>query len=84
MACGLPIIASENAGAVARDGKDGFIIPIKDIEILKEKILLLYENEELRRRMGESAAEYVKQFTWENYHKNIQCAYQEIFRNSCT
>jgi len=26
----------------------------------------------------------VKQFTWENYHKNIQCAYQEIFRNSCT
>jgi glycosyltransferase involved in cell wall biosynthesis len=84
MACGLPIIASENAGAITRNGIDGFVVPVRDIEALKEKILLLYENEELRRKMGESAAEYVKQFTWENYHKNIQCAYQEIFRNSCT
>jgi glycosyltransferase involved in cell wall biosynthesis len=82
MACGLPIIASENAGAITRNGIDGFVVPVRDIEALKEKILLLYENEELRRKMGESAAEYVKQFTWENYHKNIQCAYQEIFRNS--
>jgi len=82
MACGLPIIASENAGAITRNGIDGFVVPARDIEALKEKILLLYENEELRRKMGESAAEYVKQFTWENYHKNIQCAYQEIFRNS--
>jgi Glycosyltransferase len=81
MACGLPIIASENAGAVARDGKDGFIIPIKNIEILKEKILLLYENEDLRSKMGESAAEYVKQFTWENYYKNLQRVYQEIYQN---
>jgi glycosyltransferase involved in cell wall biosynthesis len=81
MASGLPIIASENAGAVARDGKDGFIVPIKNIEALKEKILLLYENEELRRKMGKCAAEYVKQFTWENYHKNIQLAYREISNN---
>jgi glycosyltransferase involved in cell wall biosynthesis len=81
MASGLPIIASENAGAVARDGKDGFIIPIKNIEILKEKILLLYENEDLRSKMGESAAEYVKQFTWENYYKNLQRVYQEIYQN---
>jgi len=81
MASGLPVIVSENAGSVARDGKDGFIIPIKNIQILKEKVLLLYENEALRRQMGESAAEYVKQFTWENYHKNIQRIYQEIYQN---
>jgi hypothetical protein len=31
--------------------------------------------------MGESAAEYVKQFAWENYHKNIQRVYQEIYQN---
>jgi len=31
--------------------------------------------------MGKCAAEYVKQFTWENYHKNIQLAYREISNN---
>ncbi|MGQ9806142.1 MAG: glycosyltransferase, partial [Chlorobiales bacterium] len=57
---------------------DGFVVPIRDIDALKEKILLLYENEDLRRHMGESASEYVKQFTWENYHKNLQTAYRSI------
>lgn len=79
MASGLPVIVSENAGSVARDGKDGFVVPIRDIEALKEKILLLYENEELRRSMGESAAQYVKQFTWENYRKRLRETYKSIF-----
>jgi glycosyltransferase involved in cell wall biosynthesis len=78
MACGLPIIASENAGAITRNGIDGFVVPVRDIEALKEKILLLYENEELRRKMGESAAEYVKQFTWEHYRARVQDAYSLI------
>ncbi len=81
MACGVPVIVSENAGSVARDGKDGFVVPIRDIEALKQKILLLYENEDLRRAMGESAAEYVKQFTWENYHLKLQKTYKSIYCN---
>ena len=82
MACGVPVIVTENCGMRPRNNQDGFVVPIRDVEALKEKLLLLYENDELRRTMGESAAEYVKQFTWENYHKNIQRVYQEIFRNS--
>jgi glycosyltransferase involved in cell wall biosynthesis len=81
MACGIPVIVSENCGMQPRNGIDGFVVPACDIKALKEKILLLYENEELRQKMGESAAEYVKQFTWENYHKNIQRVYQEIYQN---
>jgi glycosyltransferase involved in cell wall biosynthesis len=78
MACGLPVIVSENAGSVARDGKDGFVVPIRDIEAIKQKILLFYENENLRRTMGESAAEYVRQFTWGNYHTILQDVYKSI------
>jgi glycosyltransferase involved in cell wall biosynthesis len=81
MACGIPVIVSENCGMQPRNGIDGFVVPARDIKALKEKILLLYENEELRQKMGESAAEYVKQFAWENYHKNIQRVYQEIYQN---
>ena len=39
MACGLPIICSENTGGseIVDDGINGYVIPIKNIEILKIK-----------------------------------------------
>ena len=79
MASGLPVIVSENVGAkdIVRDGTDGFIIPIRDVEALKEKILFFYENEGDRQRMGESAREYVKQFTWERYGRELIEIYQK-------
>jgi glycosyltransferase involved in cell wall biosynthesis len=80
MACGLPIIVTENCGAVTRDGKDGFVIPIRDVKALKEKILTLYENEDLRQQMGNSAKEYIKNFTWEHYGQKVVQAYREIAR----
>jgi len=78
MACGLPVIITENCGAVVRDGKDGFIIPIKDVESLKEKISVLYENEELRKQMGNSAKEYIKKFTWKRYEERVVKIYKSI------
>ena len=46
MACGIPVIATTNCGAadIITDGVDGFIIPIRDINAIVEKILFLYEN----------------------------------------
>jgi len=80
MACGLPAIVTENCGAVIRDGKDGFIIPIRNIEALKEKILILYKNKTLRKVMGDSAREYANNFTWENYRVSIIQAYKKIIQ----
>ena len=44
MACGLPIIHTTNTGGedIVRDGIDGFIVPIRDVESLKSKILYTY------------------------------------------
>ncbi|MBI4843575.1 MAG: glycosyltransferase family 4 protein [Nitrospirae bacterium] len=57
MACGLPVIATENTGAedIFRDGREGFIIKAGDTEALKEKILYMYNNQDARREMGEAA-----------------------------
>ena len=46
MACGLPVICTTNTGGadLVRDGRDGFILPIRDVDALKEKILYFYEN----------------------------------------
>jgi len=81
MACGLPVIATENTGGpdIVRDGIDGFVIPIRDIEKLKEKLLYLYENPEICRKMGESAKERVSRgFTWDDYGDKIIKLYADI------
>jgi len=79
MACGLPSIVTENAGGYVRDNMEGFVIPIRDIETLKEKILFFYENEDRRKEMGKSARKRVEQFTWERYGKKLIEFYESIY-----
>ena len=81
MACGLPIIATATTGAedIVRDGKDGYIIPARDTEKLKEKLVFLYGNKGAREAMGASAKERVKTgFTWHDYGEKIIGAYLKI------
>ena len=78
MASGLPLIVTTNTGSVARDGVDGFVIPIRDADALAEKIQFFYENEEARRTMGAAAREYVQQFTWERYGEQVMAAYRRM------
>ncbi len=83
MACGLPIIATTNTGAedIVRNGKDGFIIPIRDVDAFKEKLLYLYKNPDICRAMGKSAKEHVSSgFTWDNYGERVIKAYENILR----
>ena len=81
MACGLPVIATTNTGAedVVRDGTEGFIISIRDVEALKEKIMYLYEHPEERNRMSASARERVSSsFTWDDYGTKIVEEYNHL------
>jgi len=83
MACGLPVIATINTGAgdVVRNGKDGFIISVRDIEALKEKLQFLYENPEIRDKMSQSAKERVSSgFTWDDYGEKMASEYLRIIK----
>jgi len=55
MACGLPVITTENAQSIVEDGKSGFVVPIRDINALEEKIRYLYYNREVAEKMGKEA-----------------------------
>ena len=62
MACGLPVIASSQAGSseLIRDGKTGFILnDPKDDSQLARLIRCVFEDETLRLTMGEAASRYV-------------------------
>ncbi|MDP2045740.1 MAG: glycosyltransferase family 4 protein [Deltaproteobacteria bacterium] len=81
MACGLPVICTTNTGGadLVREGRDGFILPIRDVDAIKEKILYFYENPEAARNMGESARLRVQAgFSWSDYGHNMIAAYQKI------
>jgi glycosyltransferase involved in cell wall biosynthesis len=69
MACGLPVIVSDRTGAgeTVRDGLEGFVVPARDVETLKEKVLTLYENADLRAEMGRAAARKAQEISWDNY-----------------
>jgi len=60
----LPVIGSDSGGAkiAILDGKTGFLIKPKDELSLKEKIMLLYNNEQLRYDLGEYGHKRVLEF----------------------
>lgn len=73
LACGCPVIATENTGAsdLFENGKEGFIVPIRNVNILVEKMQQLYEDKDLRARMSEAAQEKIKSLGgWDAYGKN--------------
>lgn len=80
MATGLPVIVTPNTGSVARDGVDGFLVPPRDKEALKEKLLQLYENPELRVAMGERARRHMESYTWDRHRQQLLDIYERAYR----
>jgi glycosyltransferase involved in cell wall biosynthesis len=81
MACGLPVIATPNSGAeeLVREGQEGLLVPIRDVDALRERILELYRDPERRRAMGRAALARVREgFTWSDYGDRIVAAYQQL------
>jgi len=85
MACGLPVICTTNTGGadIIREEKDGFIIPIRDVEALKEKLAYLYKNQNICKEMGVSANNHVKNgFSWDDYGDRIVAAYTKVLKQT--
>ena len=73
MASGLPVIASDNSGAndIIADGEEGFIVPIMDIEALKEKIIWFCDHKERIKHMGENSRKTAERYTWDQYEEKV-------------
>lgn len=80
MACGIPAIVTTNTGAgeAIEDGKTGFIVPIRDVEVLKEKILFLYQNPDVNCDMGARAMNTAHRMTWESYERRVVDFYESV------
>jgi glycosyltransferase involved in cell wall biosynthesis len=83
MASGLPVIVTEDAGSVARDGREGWIVPSRDIGALKEKILDLYEHRGAGAAMGAAGRRLIEErYTWRHYHRRIAALHRAVYERS--
>ncbi len=78
MACGLPLIVTPNAGSLARDGEHGFIVPIRSVEALMEKLLYCYENRAAAKELGRAGRRHIETFTWDAYERKLVELYQKL------
>ena len=72
-ACGLPLIVTENSGVndYMTDGREGFVIPIQNIEAIIEKITWFCEHREQLEPMGKAARKMALRFTWDRYYTGV-------------
>ena len=80
MASGLPIIATTPASEAVRDGEDGFVIPARDVEALKEKMLYFYDNRDEIERMGRNARQQAERYTWDAYSLRTVKILEDIWK----
>jgi glycosyltransferase involved in cell wall biosynthesis len=62
MACGLPVIATTASGEIADrvvDGVNGFLVPPRDSGELRERMTVLTQDADLRRRMAGASVDLV-------------------------
>ena len=81
MASGLAIICTENSGGreLVDENYNGFIVDIRNVDVLKQKILYLYNNRDQLFEMGLNSENKAKNlFSWDNYGFEVIKKYKEI------
>ncbi len=79
MACGTPVIVTENTGsrdAVEKGG--GIVIPAGNDLALEDAIKNLYNNRSTLETLGKKAREVAIEYTWEKYYQKLGGVIQDI------
>ena len=80
MACGLPLIATKNAGGddLIVEGETGFLVPIRSPAALAEKISWCAANRSAISGMGIAAQKKARELTWRAYGDMIVAAIHKL------
>ncbi len=73
MASGLPVITTTNTGAagVMKEGREGFVVPIRDSKTIKDRLGYFYDNPGESRRMGRNARKLAERFSWDAFSSRV-------------
>lgn len=80
MAHGRPIITTPGTGVseLMEDGKQGFVVPIRDIKAITDKIIYFQDNPSEIQRMGKEARKLAEKYTWEKIRERYVSVYNSL------
>lgn len=78
MACGLPIVATENRGhrELVRNRVNGYIVHPGDSRMMADRFITLYRHADLRERMGQESVNQIQFFTLEKVSAELGKIYR--------
>ena len=82
-ACSTPVVATRVGGTpeLVRDGENGFLVEVADVDGLAERILSLSRDGGLRERMGRSGKDMVSnEFTYPHQAEQYRALYGSLVR----
>lgn len=85
MAMGKPIVASDVGGVreLIEDGVSGRILPAGDVPALRDELLRLLGDPDLRRRLGgEARQRFLERFTVDRYMGRLESLYEDVLRRA--
>lgn len=80
MSCGVPCVSFDcpyGPSDIIKDGVDGLLVPLEDIDAMADAICRLIEDESLRKKMGENALSNVRRYAPES----IMQEWVKLFQN---
>lgn len=80
MACGLPCISFDcpvGPSEIISEGKDGFLVPLGDTDLLAERMEWLISHPDERMKMGEAAREDAQRFEKEKIMKQWMLLFEQ-------
>ncbi len=85
MSAGCAIITSNTTGCAEAVGDAALLVPPKDPEAIKERLLTLINNENLYRGLGaQGRARVEREFAWSTVAKKYLSLYEKVLRENCS
>ena len=84
-ASNIPVVTTDVGGVkdIVLDGKTGFIVPKGDVEAFENKLSILIENKEIRKKMSQNGWAFVKEkFHYLRLVKDMEAYYNELLNRS--
>ena len=82
---GLPVIATYNSGAteIVRDGIDGFIVPIRNSQVIAERLQQLASNRDQLAAMRQACLQRAAELSWTVYEQGLRAVVgQSLFHKN--
>ena len=84
MSCGVPVVAFDcpyGPSEIITDGEDGFLVDCWDVKAFADKVCLLIEDEQLRRRMGRAAIVSAQRFSREKIIPRWRALFENLAKS---